>query len=40
MIGDQKYETLDEIIEKYIGKCNEIMATVVTHKKFIKGSLD
>lgn len=39
-IGKDQFDSLDEVIEKYISRCNLIMKTVTTHKKFMKGELD
>lgn len=39
-IGKDQFDTLDEIIEKYINKCNQFMKAVSSHSKFKRGDLD
>ena len=35
-MNNEKYETLDEVIERYIQPCNRLMESITTHKKFFK----
>lgn len=39
-ISKDQFDSLDEVIEKYINSCNQIMKGAVQHKKFMKGELD
>ena len=39
-IGKDQFDSLDEIIEKYINKCNLYMKAIVSHPKFRKEDLD
>lgn len=39
-IGKEQFESLDEIIEKYINRCNQYMKAISSHQKFKKGELD
>ena len=39
-IGKEIFDSLDEIIDKYIIPSNQLMKSIVSHKKFIPGDLD
>ena len=39
-IGKDQFDSLDEIIEKYINRCNQYMKAISAHQKFKKGDLD
>ena len=39
-IGKDQFDSLDEIIEKYINRCNQYMKAISSHPKFKKGDLD
>ena len=40
IMSNQKYDSFDEIYERYIAPCNNIMEAVANHKKFHKGSME
>lgn len=37
-LGKDVFETIDDLLEKYIHRCNNIMVPILAHKKFKKGS--
>lgn len=39
-LDKETYESLDEIIERYIKPCNQIVAQIREHKKFMDESID
>ena len=39
-MSNQKYDSFDEIYERYIAPCNNIMEAVANHKKFYKGTME
>jgi len=39
-IGKDQFDSLDEIIEKYINRCNQFMKAIISHAKFRKEELD